>query len=151
MLGLISVFVIPIALSVHYLVGWSRSLSHKKDPSIHFYGRSYRHYTLEKACAYYKSLDNSIIFQFTDVNLAWSALHHIILNCANKFCPKRKISTRPNQPPWITKEILKLLADHDLLFQEALLNHKHHLLPLTRKREPLLRELCAMLARPSYK
>lgn len=106
----ISPFVIPIALSDHFLVGCSRYLAYKKDPATHYYGRSY---TLEKARAYYASLDKSFIFQINNVDLAWKAVHPIVLNCANKLSPIKRISTRVNQPPWITKEILELLADRD--------------------------------------
>lgn len=50
----ITPFTITLALSDHYLVGCSRSLTYKKDPSTHFYGRSYRHYNLDKVRTYYK-------------------------------------------------------------------------------------------------
>lgn len=126
-------FVMPISLSDHYLVGCSRNLRYKKEATEHVYGRSYRNYSIERAREYYSSLDTSILFQFNDVDLAWKALFHMILNCANKLCPVKRITTRAHQPPWITKEIIELLADRDLLFQEALQNGKLHLLPRARE------------------
>lgn len=116
---IISPFILPLALSDHYLVGCSRHLSYRKDPKSEFYGRSYRHYTFDEAEAYYTSLDKSLIYHCNDVNLVWKILYQFILNCANKLCPVKKITTRPHQPPWISKEVLELLSDRDLLFRDA--------------------------------
>lgn len=122
-------FVKKCSLSDHYLVGCSRFLDYKNCTNTYFYGRSYRNYSREIAQQYYSTLDTRFIFELNDVDLIWEPLLGFIHNCANKFCPKKKIQTRLNQPPWITKEILELIADRDSTFQDAHENNKPQLLP----------------------
>lgn len=49
----LSSFVIPCAISDHYLVGCTRNLNYSPHKNIEFIGLSYRLYTFEKAKAYY--------------------------------------------------------------------------------------------------
>lgn len=120
-------------LSDHYLVGCNRLLNYQKHLLTHFYGRSFKNYSREIAQDYYFSLDTLFIFEMNVANLVWETLLKIIYNCANKLCPKRRIQTRFDQPPWITKEILELIADKDSTFLDAYENNKPQLLPKARK------------------
>lgn len=117
----LSPFLLKLSLSDHYLVGLSTFLNYHKDPQTHFYGRSYRKYTFDIARSYYNAINLSKIFQYNNVNLVWNTLKDYIFKCASKLCPVIRITTKVNQPKWITNDIVKLLNDRDKAFLKAIL------------------------------
>lgn len=115
----ITPFVLTTSISDHYLIGCTRFLNYSPDATTCFYGRSYRNYSFEAASEFYSTIDRSYIYQLNDVDTVWSILKGHILKCANHLCPKRKITTKLNQPEWINTHILEPIADRDNKFTEA--------------------------------
>lgn len=103
-------------ISDHFLIGCTRFLNYTPDPITSFYGCSYRKYSYEAACEFYLTIDRSPIYHLTDVDSVWAILKGFILKCANYLCPKRKITTKLEQPEWATTYILELIADRDSKF-----------------------------------
>lgn len=87
-------FIIQSSLSDHFLVGSVLFLDYCKPETTTFKGRSFRKYNKEEARTYYSRRDSTIIYQMNDVDLVWSFLEKLILQCANTQCPIRTITTR---------------------------------------------------------
>lgn len=123
-----STILIPVTLSDHYLVAVSRFLNYITESKKEIYGRTYRHYSEGAVLNYFKRIDRSCIFMMHDVDMVWSELYRIILNCANSICPFRVMKVKPSRLPWITREIVELLQDRDDAFLDAVTNNKPGLL-----------------------
>lgn len=115
----VSPFVLKTHISDHYLAGCVRYLDYHPDPKTHFRGRSYKNYTFQKATEFYQIIDRDYIFDCNDVDMVWNYLAQIITLCADKLCPYCNVSTKTNQPQWISNAILEKIADRDSAFKEA--------------------------------
>lgn len=111
--------ILATSISDHFLVGCIRYLDYAPDPTTSFYGRTYRCYSYESALEFYETIDRTIIYQLEDVDMVWDILKGFILKCANHLCPMRKITTKVNQPGWISTYLLELINDRDTRFIEA--------------------------------
>lgn len=68
------------------------------------------------------------VFMYRDTEKIWALLKRYILNCANVLAPYRNVQVRSDTTPWVTKEIIELLADRDNMFLEAYVNNRPDLL-----------------------
>lgn len=111
--------VLSTSISDHFLIGCTRYLNYTPDTTTSFYGRTYRNYSFEAASDFYSTIDRSHIYQLTDVDAIWSILKGFILKCVNHLCPNKKITTKLEQPEWITTYIIEIISDRDSKFNEA--------------------------------
>lgn len=115
---LIEPMVTRTMLSDHFLISCSRSLDYHKPQCKLITGRTYKHYTYEKAKSFYRRQRLDLLYQM-DVNLAWETMLKYITNCANILCPFKQITVRQDPSPWITKELIEQLSDRDKAFELA--------------------------------
>ena len=111
-----SVGTIEVSISDHKPVYLNKKASQYKHPKKVIISRNYRLYNIE--------VFENVIFDNQDWRLFWAiegnpdhlweVMSSVILNSVDKICPRRKVTIRDDQYPWVDKRLRLELQTKDI-------------------------------------
>ena len=110
--------VIPTCISDHEMIGFVRKVNHVKYKPKTIHCRDYKNYDPNKLNEHLKNQDWSKLYEYKNINDAWTFMRSILQTSYNIFCPMitKKVKGKPS--PWITAELKLLMNDRDKLLRK---------------------------------
>ena len=111
--------VIDLGISDHYFTFCTRknvrlAIGHHRTNDI----RSMKKYTEESFNLQLSVVDWSRITVRTDVNEAWSIFQHVFISNLNMIAPLTRIRIKQRSETWVTKEILSLIQERNIVYKK---------------------------------
>ena len=111
--------VLDVLLSDHEMVFITRKKAKTTYNHVRFMGRSYRNYVKEDLRQYLASIDWEPFYELNAPDAWWSFLLDKITFKVDLMCPLKQKTVRDKNEPWITNEILEVIADKDRAWKRA--------------------------------